>query len=75
MKKMTKAHKEARSIARLNKWDADKVFRARDTSFPKRFICYVIQEQKDCAVVIYGDAPRTVVSTGNHAGRFERTEQ
>lgn len=67
---MTKAHKEARSIARLNGWRADDVYRARDTSFPKRFVCYVVKIWPHCAVVIYGDEPRCVVSTGNNEGRF-----
>lgn len=67
---MTKAHKEARSIARFNGWKDSDVFRARDTLFAKRFVCYVVKEWDHCAVVIYGDDPLCVVSTGNHEGRF-----
>jgi hypothetical protein len=68
--KMTKAHKMARATARLNGWDPDRVFRARDTQFTESNICYVIRRWKASAIVIYGDDFNTTVSTGNHPGRF-----
>lgn len=44
--------------------------RRRDSEFPDRPDCYVVNEKSDSAIVVYLDEPETVVSTGNYAGRF-----
>jgi hypothetical protein len=43
----------------------------RDTAFPDSPECYVVNESRFGAVVVYLDEPDTIVSTSNYDGRFQ----
>lgn len=61
---------EADELARLE--GSTKAVRATDTHFDKPYLCWLIYEEPDCAIVVYDDDPKCSVSTGNHEGRFIR---
>lgn len=66
---MTKSQMVAKEAMLLNHIDGEPR-RSVDTGFAKPFVCWVIFENEDGAIVVYGDDPKSVVSTGNHPGRF-----
>ena len=74
-KRAIKARDTAVAIARLNGF-AGPPARATDTGFPleRPYPCWVVAKTDEWAVVIYDDRPGTVVSAGNHEGRYQPRE-